>query len=64
MGCLAVAGLVYAHFVYEVVGDICEFYDIKLVEVFPPTPTLSISFPATLARPQSRLRKLDANFLN
>lgn len=27
--CLAAAVLVYAHFVYDVVGDICEFYDMK-----------------------------------
>lgn len=27
--CLALALLVYSHFVYEVVGDICAFYDIK-----------------------------------
>lgn len=27
--CLALAVAVYSHFVWEVVGDICEFYDIK-----------------------------------
>jgi len=27
--CLGAAVVVYGHFVYDVVGDICEFYDIK-----------------------------------
>lgn len=27
--CLGLALLVYSHFVYEVIGDICAFYDIK-----------------------------------
>lgn len=31
--CLVVALGVYAHFVWEVVGDICEFYDIKSVSL-------------------------------
>lgn len=29
LGCLAIAFLVYSHFVWEVIGDICAFYDIK-----------------------------------
>ena len=31
VGGVVVATFVYGHFVWEVVGDICEFYDIKLV---------------------------------
>jgi ethanolaminephosphotransferase len=37
--CVGIAALVYAHFVWEVVGDICAFYDIKYV------PSLPFSFP-------------------
>lgn len=33
LGCLAIAFLVYSHFVWEVIGDICRFYDIKCVSL-------------------------------
>lgn len=33
LGCLAVGFVIYSHFVYEVIGDICAFYDIKCVSV-------------------------------
>lgn len=32
--CLGLALVVYSHFVYEVIGDICAFYDIKSVFLF------------------------------
>lgn len=35
--CVFVATIVYGHFVWEVVGDICEFYDMKSVSL----PSLS-----------------------
>ncbi|POY72449.1 hypothetical protein BMF94_4275 [Rhodotorula taiwanensis] len=33
LGCLAVAFVVYSHFVYEVIGDICAFYDINCLTI-------------------------------
>ncbi|GAA5865249.1 hypothetical protein JCM3774_004908 [Rhodotorula dairenensis] len=33
LGCLAIAFLVYSHFVWEVIGDICEFYDINCLTI-------------------------------
>ena len=32
-GCLAFSALVYGHFVWEVIGDICEFYDINCLTI-------------------------------
>ncbi|KAM0748023.1 Cholinephosphotransferase [Meredithblackwellia eburnea MCA 4105] len=43
-GCTVLATLVYGHFVWEVVGDICEFYDINCLTIkhkkkdAPPSP--------------------------
>lgn len=34
LGAVVIAFVVYAHFVVEVVGDICEFYDIKCAPPF------------------------------
>ena len=34
VACVGAATVVYAHFVWEVVGDICEFYDMKSVLSF------------------------------
>lgn len=33
LGCLAIAFLVYSHFVWEVIGDICRFYDINCLTI-------------------------------
>ncbi|BGP54451.1 hypothetical protein JCM8202v2_002031 [Rhodotorula sphaerocarpa] len=33
LGCLAVGFVIYSHFVYEVIGDICAFYDINCLTI-------------------------------
>ena len=42
--CLGLALIVYSHFVYEVIGDICAFYDIK--SVLLPCPQTTTTFRA------------------
>ncbi|GAA6005227.1 hypothetical protein JCM11491_002627 [Sporobolomyces phaffii] len=48
LACLAVAFVVYSHFVYEVIGDICTFYDINCLTI--KRKSASSKSPADLAR--------------
>ncbi|KAJ8295963.1 putative CDP-alcohol phosphatidyltransferase class-I family protein C22A12.10 [Rhodotorula toruloides] len=57
LACLAIGTLVYAHFVWEVIGDICAFYDIGCLTIkrkpAPGTPGYQPS-PAEIARKQGK----------
>ncbi|BGP30717.1 hypothetical protein JCM10296v2_002474 [Rhodotorula toruloides] len=57
LACLAIGFLVYAHFVWEVIGDICAFYDIGCLTIkakpAPGTPGYKLS-PAEIARKQGK----------
>ncbi|GAA5967145.1 hypothetical protein JCM11641_000454 [Rhodosporidiobolus odoratus] len=55
LGCLGLALLVYGHFVWEVIGDICAFYDINCLTIKRKTDS-SIS-PADIARKQGKADK-------
>ncbi|GAA6037966.1 hypothetical protein JCM8097_009513 [Rhodosporidiobolus ruineniae] len=49
LACLAVAFVVYGHFVWEVVGDICAFYDINCLTIKRHSPSDGPS-PAEVAK--------------
>ncbi|GAA5936635.1 hypothetical protein JCM3775_000152 [Rhodotorula graminis] len=57
LACLALGTLVYGHFVVEVIGDICEFYDINCLTIkrkpAPGTPGAHRS-PADIAREKGK----------
>ncbi|GAA6051633.1 hypothetical protein JCM3770_001203 [Rhodotorula araucariae] len=57
LACLALAIVVYGHFVWEVIGDICAFYDINCLTIkhkpAPGTPGAHAS-PAEVARAQGK----------
>ncbi|GAA5868711.1 hypothetical protein JCM8547_003791 [Rhodosporidiobolus lusitaniae] len=51
LACVGIAALVYAHFVWEVVGDICAFYDINCLTI---KRTHVGPSPAEVARAQGK----------
>ncbi|GAA6019480.1 hypothetical protein JCM10207_001403 [Rhodosporidiobolus poonsookiae] len=53
LACLGVALVVYAHFVWEVIGDICAFYDINCLTI-KHKPASAGPSPADVARAQGK----------
>ncbi|BGP14538.1 hypothetical protein JCM10213_001886 [Rhodosporidiobolus nylandii] len=53
LACLALAVVVYSHFVYEVIGDICAFYDINCLTI-KRKPASAGPSPADIARKQGK----------
>ncbi|GAA5976330.1 hypothetical protein JCM10908_005461 [Rhodotorula pacifica] len=57
LGCLAIAFVVYSHFVYEVIGDICAFYDINCLTIKrkpPPGTAGAHKSPAEIAQAKGK----------